>query len=114
MHTSFGKRYLPNKGKEHPNMKKRIFSGIPAPFHAAVVFAVFFSLLAAPVSKTSSSVEGLWGIVAKVRAIFYDDAKSTKASDGAVKGGKKFWIFTTSGDPGTDPPPPPPPPPPSP
>jgi len=92
-------------------MKKRNFSGIPAPFHAAVVFAVLFCLLAAPVSRTGRNSEGLWGIVAKVRAIFYDDAKSTKPNDGAVKGGKKFWIITTGGDPGTDPPPPPPPPP---
>jgi hypothetical protein len=91
-------------------MKKRIFRGIPAPFHAAVVFAVLFSLLSTPISKIDSDVEGLWGIVAKVRAIFYNDAKITKSYEGVMKGGKKSWIPNWSGDPVPDPPPPPPPP----
>jgi hypothetical protein len=91
-------------------MKKRIFRGIPAPFHAAVVFAVFFGLLSAPVSKIDRNVEGLWGIVAKVRAIFYDTAKTTKSFDGVVNGGKKPRVFSPNADPTSDPPPPPPPP----
>jgi hypothetical protein len=91
-------------------MKKGIFRGVPAPFHAAVVFAVFFSLLSTPLSKTDRNVEGLWGIVAKVRAIFYETVKTTKSYESVVKGGKKSWIISTSGDPNTDPPPPPPPP----
>jgi hypothetical protein len=91
-------------------MKKRIFRGVPAPFHAAVVFAVFFSLLSTPISKIDRDVEGLWGILAKVRAIFYNDAKITKSYDAVVKGGKKPRIFNPNTDPTPDPPPPPPPP----
>jgi hypothetical protein len=95
-------------------MKKGIFRGVPAPFHAAVVFAVFFSLLSTPISKADRDVEGLWGFVAKVRAIFYETVKTTNSYESVVKGGKKPRVFSPNWDPGTDPPPPPPPPPPGP
>jgi hypothetical protein len=91
-------------------MKKRVFRGVPAPFHAAVVFAVFFSLLSSPISKIDHDVDGLWGIVATVHAIFFDEAKITKSYQAVVNGGKKPRVFGTEADPGTDPPPPPPPP----
>jgi hypothetical protein len=89
-------------------MEKQSFRGIPAPFHAAVVFAVFFSLLGSPVSKSSHPIEGLPGIVAKLQAIFFGGSRDVKSDDGVKKGGKKFLIFSGDGTP--DPPPPPQPP----
>jgi hypothetical protein len=89
-------------------MKKKIFRGIPAPVHAAVVFAVFFSLLGSPVSKNSFNLGGLRAIVAKLQAIFYDDSRDIKSSDGIKKGGRGV-CGAPDGNP--DPPPPPPPPP---
>lgn len=90
-------------------MKKRFFRGIPAPVHAAVVFAVFFSLLGSPVSKNSYNLGGLRAIVSKIQAIFYDDSRDTKSSDGIKKGGRP--VCGLGGDGTPDPPPPPPPPP---
>jgi hypothetical protein len=91
-------------------MKKKFFKGIPAPVHAAVVFAVFFSLLGSPVSKNSPNLGGLRGIVAKIQAIFYDDSRDVKSGDRIKKGGRQ--VFELGGDGSLDPPPPPPPPPP--
>jgi hypothetical protein len=90
-------------------MRKKSFRGIPAPFHAAVVFAVFFSMLGNPVSKSGDAVGGLPRIVAKLQAIFFDGSRDVKSDDGIKKGGKKFWISSWDGAP--DPPPPPSPPP---
>jgi len=89
-------------------MKKKSFRGIPAPFHVAVVFALFFGLMGSPVPKGGNSYGGLRVIVAKLQSIFLDDSQGTKSDGGIKKGGNKFWIF--SGDGSFDPPPPPPPP----
>lgn len=88
-------------------MKKRSFKGIPAPVHAAVVFAVLFSLLGSPVSKNSFNIGGLKAIVAKIQAIFYDDSRGTNSGDGIKKGGRRVCVGP---DGAPDPPPPPPPP----
>ncbi len=97
-------------------MNKKPYRGIPAPFHAAVVFAVFFSLLGTPLSKGNQDLGGLRGILAKFQSFFFDDRSSdtkstdTKSNNGDTKkGGRKFWIYI--GDGTYDPPPPPPPPP---
>lgn len=94
-------------------MSKKPSRGIPAPFHAAVVFAVFFSMLGSPLSKGNYDLGGLRGIVAKLQALFYDERSSDQKANGGEtkKGGRKFWIYS---DPTYDPPPPPPPPPPKP
>jgi hypothetical protein len=90
-------------------MIKKSFKGIPAPFHAAVVFAVFFSLLGSPASKTNSNLGVLRGIVAKIQAIFYDDSRDIKSGGHIKKGGR--GVCEPGGDGTTDPPPPPAPPP---
>jgi phosphatidylserine synthase len=101
-----GKCAFPQKGASP--MKKKYFRGIPAPFHAAVVFAVFFSLLGSPASKSSHTTVGLPGIVAKLQAIFFDRSRDVKFYEGTKNGGKKFSTSSWDGVP--DPPPPPQPP----
>ncbi|MGA9364958.1 MAG: hypothetical protein WBW16_11400 [Bacteroidota bacterium] len=90
-------------------MNKKPFKGIPAPFHAAVVFAVFFSLLGSPAPRNNSNLGVLRGIVARIQAIFYDDSRDVKSGDHIKKGGR--GVCELGGDGTTDPPPPPPPPP---
>jgi hypothetical protein len=87
-------------------MNKRFFKGIPATFHAAVVFAVFFSLLGSPASKNSSNIGVLRGIVAKIQSIFHDDSRDVKSGDHIKKGGR--GVCELGGDGIPDPPPPPP------
>jgi hypothetical protein len=90
-------------------MKKKSFRGIPAPVHASVVFALFFSLLGSPVAKNTSNLGILRGIVAKIQAIFYDDSQVVKSGDIIKKGGRGVCEQGLDGS--KDPPPPPPPPP---
>jgi hypothetical protein len=90
-------------------MNKKFFKRIPAPFHAAVVFAVFFSLLGSPASRNNSNLGVLRGIVAKIQAIFYDDSRVVKSGDHIKKGGRGVCELDGGGIP--DPPPPPLPPP---
>ena len=88
-------------------MNKKLSRGIPAPVHAAIAFAVVFSLLGSPTSKINSNVGVLRGIVAKIQAIFYDDSRDVKSGDHIKKGGR--GVCELGGDGSNDPPPPPPP-----
>lgn len=91
-------------------MKKKSFRGIPAPFHAAVVFVLFVSLFGSPVSKGGNSDWGLRAIVAKIHAMLFDSSRDVKSDGGIKNGGGKYGIFGWDGS--YDPPPPPAPPPP--
>jgi hypothetical protein len=95
-------------------MNRKPSHGLPALFHAAVVFAVFFSFLGTPISKGSLDLGGFGSIFARIQALLYtpvDDNLLDRGSttSGGQKGGRKFGTF--NGDGTYDPPPPPPPPP---
>jgi len=106
--------FLPVLKKGVQTMTRKPSRGIPAPFHAAVAFAVFFSLLGSPLWKGDTDLGGLLGILFKVQGLFIDreksrDMKNFKGDDGVIrKGGRRFYIQDTDGT--YDPPPPPPPP----
>ena len=94
-------------------MNKKPSREIPAPFHAAVIFTVFFTLLGTPLSEGNDNLGGLRGLLEKVQALFYGTSSYSRDSNsnyaGTKKGGRKYGIMGI--DPTTDPPPPPPPPP---
>ena len=117
-------------------MKKTSFRGIPAPFHAAVIFAVFLSLIGSPVSNGGDTPWDLYTIIAKIKSLFMDTSAAYQSNDtaeieapaqyrpndgtnigglakdqpnqGPKKGGKRYSVYDI--DPNPDPPPPPPPP----
>jgi hypothetical protein len=95
-------------------MNKKQSHGIPAPFHAAVIFTVFISLLGTPLSEGIYYSWDLRDFFARIQTLFYDTSQYSKGSKQMesklnslryTKGGKEFSVFET--DPTTDPPPPP-------
>jgi hypothetical protein len=100
-------------------MNKKQSRGIPAPFHAAVIFTVVISLFGTPLSEGIYYSWGLGDFFARLQTLFYSTSQYSNGSKqlqskstglSSTKGGKKFSVFETGLDPTTDPPPPPPPP----
>jgi hypothetical protein len=87
-------------------MKAKPSRGVPALFHAAVAFAVFFSVMSSPLGKGSYNLGGFRSNLHKVDASVTRDSKLGEARGG--KQGHKLLIAEL--DPTVPPPPPPPPP----